>query len=303
LEVGYGKTNALIERTPLQTWFHRFLPGTGANLLGFKADPPKTISTAVSANAELVFWIRRTAPPKEVVLPPETPDSWRQEWSTSTKVFASDEYGNEYQNQPGFPQGALATDHLIPIEITAFPRNGKVVALKILRRPGPDSQAWKQVAEFRTANPTQGTRQYWNPNPPQDKQKVGQLEFSIADLRVVTSTRGPERLRSGESLAVARFLIDENGKANWDWNPINAWIYEANGNFRGPLEVTPYVRTFGTPALYSPDESVIAGALNPDEPWKFHVQFRHTRRSDTRFDPNDIWVDFMVQPAMANGAK
>jgi hypothetical protein len=278
LRVDYGKTNELIDGTWFQKTFRRFIPKTGANILGYKIQPPTIIGTTVSLGNELVFWIRHTGPTGKTNAAPISP-RWPFEWLNTTGIIAFDENGNEYRSRPGFVRGSNATNHLIIVEVPAFPRDGKVAGIRIFRRSGMDSAEWRQTSEFKTGNPDPGPHSHWKAHPFPDTQKSGDVEFSLTGLKLVPPRWRVERSFShpGEYWSIPSFRITVGGNTTRDWEPKAASLFEANGNWHGPDLFTWF------PGLSEP---TILGTLNPAEPWKLHVEFCRT----SGFVAEELWT-------------
>jgi hypothetical protein len=291
LKVDYGKTNELIEGTWFQKTFRRFIPNGGTSILGLQIKPPVVLSGYYPEKDTLVFWLRRTVPQGKSIRLFDTAASWQSIWILNTYAAAFDENGNEYNNQAGTIRSGSPTNHLISIEIPAFPRNGKMVGIRLFQHLVTSD--WKQVAEFKTPNPTPGPHLHWKPNPLPDSHKIDNVEFSLASLRVhpphVSSSSTSSSVRSHWSKywTVPEFEISEDGHSSTNWTPNTAFIYEANGNCHGPHGVKPQPQ----------NGYLIEDSLNPAEPWKLRVEFCRT----SGFAPSDLWTVSNLSFSSASG--
>jgi hypothetical protein len=223
--------------------------------------PPKTGAMVLSGDDDLVLWARfnSTNPPASIL---------SSEWYRTCRAVAFDEFRNEYKTGRGFP-GQFSTTNLTwwNWTITAFPRSGKIVGLRLLRKSG--SNDWRPMVEFVTRNPSHSLHPYWKADPLPFVNKVGKTIFELYDLQVGNGI-AEEPVARAANKSQASFRVTENGTAGASWElcgPVT--VSESNGNHYNHFEMGNH--------LIGGTKLKLDEALDPLNPWKLSVGFVRTK--------------------------
>ena len=167
------------------------------------------------------------------------------------------------------------------ITVTAFPRRGQSVILRLFGKCGEED-----LGEFIAPNPTPGPHPIWTPESLPIKKQDGNLTFLLTGLTTGSDYMG-RRIKLAETpLTRASFRITENGKLTKDWAPVQIVISDATGNLLTHEIPSP----LKDESHYKNGEAVINfnKMLCADETWKLRVEFTQTPGS--QFPADQLWA-------------
>lgn len=260
VQVDYGKTNVFYAGNWFQKTFRRWIPKDGIGIADFRLMPPNEIYRTESENDGLVFWAEGKASFASL-------HSDQGSWLTNSKAIIFNELGDEYPVVLGRPGAVYDRDFSWNWEITAFPRNGKTVGLRLLHNT--ETNGWQTLAEFITRNPTPGPHNNWTAESMPMVKTSGNLMFELKDLRVGKGLSGNPN--EGDVMAArAIFNVTDNGKDSEAWAPGPVTMSEGNGNYYETRASQVEKTNSGTIWEFY-------NTLNPKEAWRLKIGFVRTR--------------------------
>src|SRR5437867_4354311 len=203
----------------------------------------------------------------------------RQGWYQDNFIQAEvlDENGNECDTARIHHVDSGKNYEVTAWELSAFPRRGKRVGLRIYHQDAP----WSQVAEFYVPNPAQRSYPTWQPEAMPATRSDGGLAVALTDLAVGDlkpawhSMLGFGQTRIG--LSVTQF--DQPSMA---WEPVSLLIEDATGNRRDDWQFTMNDIDNGEIGR------ILPGMFNPDETWKLRIGLARKERAEC--GPDEVWT-------------
>jgi len=162
-------------------------------------------------------------------------------------------------------------------ELSAFPRRGKRVGLRIYHQNGQ----WSRVAEFYVNNPVNRSYPIWQPEALPATRSDGDLTVTLSDLSVGDlKPLWHSMLGFGQTRIALSFT--ESGQPSAAWEPVSFLIEDATGNRREDWQFTmndDYDREVGR---------ILPGMFNPHEAWKLRIGV--ARKEGAEFRAEELWT-------------
>jgi len=287
--VSFGTSNYYKEPSP-KAWqlaIGKFLPYKLAAGLGWHFDPKGDWSSIVYPDGmtTLVLFTKREGPGK-------TP-------SDQIRAVVLDDQGDSLDWDAGGRSGTAPDSrgthyrHAQSWDVPAYPRRGKTLVLRFLRKQGDDKPG-VPILQLHIANPQPGPYPIWTPEPWPSTKDAGDLAVTLIDFRTGLSMSMPTRGAVENEEVVTRLALDleVKGGTNCPWQVKNVEISDATGNrwnsYRWGSKTQArqhgVTQTMNLPGNLWPGESA----------WKLRVELVPTNAVPS--GENKRFVEFIAKP-------
>lgn len=229
--VSFDGTNKFIHGSGLEKLLKNAIPTNGVQLLKFKLTRP-TMQRFQAPPGKSQFVAELRVIGSNLVNHPLVAPAFYREFRCVLRGESGIEYAEEFwagefrSHSDGYFGYVIAN---------SFPRDSRWLWLRVERRESPDQGGpWKFVAEFKIENTQRTTVQPWVAEPVHVTKTVGEMDFILDEITVVTQSYSPRDIWN--HVVTTPFQVRSNGMVLTNWGATYVRVEDASGNWSPILQ-------------------------------------------------------------------